>query len=81
MHLRLVRQGVAVFQELSWYDLLLKTGLVALYVGIIALAVHTGSLFNNFNELYETRLGAILMTLGAGYSAFMLLITLVRVIM
>ncbi len=81
IHLRLVRHGVAMFLDLSWYDVLLKTGLIGLYVGIIALAIHTGSLFNNFNELYETRLGATLMTVGAGYSAFMLVVTLVRVLM
>jgi len=81
MPLRLVRDGVVKLMDLSWFDLCLKTGLVCSYVGIIALAWHTGSLFNNFNELYETRVGAILMTGGALYSAFMLCVTLVRVIM
>ena len=67
--------------DISWFDLCLKSGLVCVYVGIIALAYHTGALFNNFNELFETRMGAILMTGGAVYSALMLVVMLVRVLM
>ncbi|HEY4329936.1 MAG TPA: glycosyltransferase family 2 protein, partial [Phycisphaerae bacterium] len=81
MPIRLVREGLAWLLDLSWFDVVLKTGLMGLYVGIIALAWHTGALFNNFNELYETRMGAMLMTGGALYSAFMLMVTLGRVLM
>jgi hyaluronan synthase len=70
-----------LFASASWYDIALKTTCVALYTTILYLAIHTGSLFNSFNEVYETRLGAIIMTGGAIYSCFMLVITALRAIM
>ena len=81
MPIRMVRDGLAKLLDVSWYDVVLKTALVALYASIIGLAWHTGALFSVFPELYETRLGAILMTAGALYSALMLLVTLLRVVM
>ncbi len=81
VHLRLMRDNLAKLLDLSWYDVALKTGLISAYVTILWLAWTTGSIFNPFNEVYETRIGAFLMTRGANYSAFMLLTTAVRVVM
>ncbi len=83
--LRAMRDGMAkilnVSQRVSWYDVALKSTLLALYAGILWAAIATGSLLNPFSEVYNTRLGGILMTLGGVYSALMLVVTLIRVFM
>ena len=79
--LRFIRDGLVKLLDFSWFDLCLKTTLVCAYIGIIALAYHTGALSDNFSQLYETRVGAILLTAGAIYSVFLLVVTLVRVLM
>lgn len=80
-----MRDGMAkilnVSQRVSWYDVALKSTLLALYAGILWAAIATGSLLNPFSEVYNTRLGGILMTLGGVYSALMLVVTLIRVFM
>jgi len=65
----------------NWVDLSLKTVLLALYISIVTLAIRTGALFSPFSEVYETRIGAFLMSFGAIYSAIMLVTTAVRAIM
>jgi hyaluronan synthase len=65
----------------QWFDVAAKSGLVALFGGILALAIHTGSLTDNFPQLYATPLGATVMMSIAAYSSLMLLVLLVRVLM
>ena len=65
----------------NWVDLSLKTVLLAAYITIVALAIKTGALFDPFSEVYQTRIGAFLMSFGAIYSSIMLLVTAVRAIM
>ena len=79
--LRVVRDNLAKMLDVSWFDVGLKTGLVVLYATILYLAWTTGALLDPFAEVYKYRIGGWLMTLGAGYSALMLMVTLVRVIM
>jgi len=86
--LRAVRQGLAKLglnyidlSAVSWFDVALKTGLIGLYGGILYLAYTTGSLFNPFAEVYHTTIGTVLMTFGAGYSALMLIVTAIRVLL
>jgi hyaluronan synthase len=82
--IRLVRYALARLLDMTavqWFDVAAKTGLVALYGGILALAIHTGVLWDNFHQLYETRLGAIVMSGVAAYSSIMLIVMLVRVVM
>jgi hyaluronan synthase len=83
--LRAVRDGMAkilnVSHRVSWFDVALKSALLALYAGILYAAIATGALLDPFNEVYNTRIGALLMTLGGAYSALMLVITLVRCVM
>jgi len=55
--------------------------LAALFAGILALAIHTGSMTDNFPQLYATPLGATVMMSIAAYSSLMLLVLLVRVFM
>jgi len=76
-----MRDNLAKLLDISWFDLVVKTACVVLYVAIIAAAVETHSLLNPFHELYETRVGYWGMTLGGIYASIMLLITLVRVFM
>jgi hyaluronan synthase len=79
--LRVVRDQLHKLLDISWFDVTLKTACILLYLGIVALAVHTGSLFNPFSELWESRVGYWVMALGAAYASVMLVVTLVRVIM
>jgi hyaluronan synthase len=80
-----MRDGLAKIltasQKISWYDVALKTALVALYTGILWAAIATGALLDPFNEVYNSRIGGVLMTLGGVYSALMLVVTLVRAVM
>jgi hypothetical protein len=73
-----VRDGVLKLLDISWYDAALKLTISLLATAILWTAWSTGALFNNFPQLYSTRLGAALMTLGIVYSFFMLAVTLVR---
>ncbi|HVV71320.1 MAG TPA: hypothetical protein VHI52_07455, partial [Verrucomicrobiae bacterium] len=79
--LRLMRAGMAKMSEVSWFDVGLKSGLVALYVTIIWAAWTTGALLDPFSQVYESRIGAVLMTLGGAYSVLMLVVTGVRAVM
>ncbi len=82
--IRLVRHALARLLDMTavqWFDLAAKTGLVMLYAGILALAIQTGALWDNFHQLYDTPTGAWVMSLLASYSAFMLLVMLVRVLL
>ena len=79
---RSARLGFRKFSaDISWFDVGLKSALVALYVGLVYAAVSTGVLFDPFSELYESPISALLMFAGAWYSSLMLLVQVVRVIM
>lgn len=67
--------------DISWFDGAIKGGLISAYIGLVYLAYASGAMFDPCAEIYETRIGAILMFGGAWYSATMLLIQLVRVLM
>src|ERR1035437_6196672 len=81
MSLRVVRENLSRLFDVSWFDVVLKTGLLGLYVLIVWAAWTTGSLLNPFAEVYHYRIGGILMTFGAMYSCVMLLVTLARAVM
>ena len=58
--IRLVRHALARLLDMTavqWHDLGAKPGLILLYAGVLALAVRTGVLWDNFHQLYETRAG------------------------
>ncbi len=76
--LRVVRDNLAKLLDVSWFDVILKTALITLYVCIVWAAYETGSLFNPFASLHNSRLGGFIMTFGGGYSAIMLLVTVGR---
>jgi hyaluronan synthase len=65
----------------SWYDLILKSACVSLYVAIVYLAYVTGALFDPFNQLYSTTLGSVIMYSAVVYSLCMLTLTAIRAIM
>src|SRR5471030_2331878 len=71
----------SVLAQVLTYDVCLKTTLVGLYVGILYLAVKTGALFDPFREIYATRFGAWMMFFATIYSAVMLVVTLIRVLL
>jgi len=71
----------AMLNQLSWFDIVLKTALVTLYVLILYAAATTGAMFNPFSEVYETTLGAWLMFGATIYSSIMLVATLVKVVL
>jgi hyaluronan synthase len=79
--LRLLRESIAKMADVSWYDVVLKTSLIALYTGIIYAAWTTGALTDPFNQVYQTKIGATLMIGGSIYSMFMLVVTVIRAIM
>ncbi|HUO07125.1 MAG TPA: glycosyltransferase family 2 protein [Phycisphaerae bacterium] len=79
--LRVVRDSLARLLDVSWYDVALKSGLVCLYVGILWAAYATGSMFNPFRGLHNSRIGGFVMTFGAGYSSLMLFVTLGRALL
>ena len=79
--LRAMRESVAKISQRSGYDFGLKTGLLALYAAILWAAWASGALLDPFSEVYDSRLGGIVMTLGAIYSVIMLAVTAVRAIM
>jgi hyaluronan synthase len=68
-------------RKIPWFDLALKTTLVGCYSLVIYLAITTGSLFNSFDEVYETRIGSFLMYGALAYSSLMMFVTLVRALM
>ncbi len=78
MGLRVVRDSLARLLDLSWYDVILKSSLICLYVGILWAAYETGSMFNPFQGLYNSKLGGFVMGFGGAYAGLMLLVTLVR---
>lgn len=82
LNLRSFRIGLRrLSADVSWYDVVAKTTLMTLYVGMIYMAVSSGVLFDPFQELYENRISAFLMFAGAWYSSAMLLLQVVRVLM
>ena len=79
-----VHDGMArllTLRQPRWVDALAKTALVSFYLFILILAIHTGSFFAQFNQLYDHWFTATLMYLGTFYSALILFVTLVRAIM
>src|SRR2546421_7781411 len=77
--LRFLREQLvrwAIPRDISWFDVGLKTGLVGLYTLILYLAIHTGALFDNFDQLYSNPISAALFIGGAGFFFFILLFTL-----
>ena len=79
---RTFRLGIRKLKsDISVFDVTLKTVLLAFYVGLVYLAYTTGALFDPFNSLYETKIGATLMFVGTWYATAMLLLQLVRVVL
>jgi hyaluronan synthase len=79
--LRVVRDSLTRWLDVSWFDVTLKTGLLCLYAGILWAAYASGALFNPFAALHESRLAGFVLTFGAGYSALMLLVTMARAVL
>lgn len=67
--------------QLLTFDVMLKTGLLALYVGIVYLAVKTGALFDPFSDAFQNPIGAWIVWGATLYSSIMLIVTLVRVLL
>jgi len=79
--LSLLRRLSVWFANLSWFDLALKTAVLALSTAIVWLAWHTGAIFTPFAAIKNLPYGGFIMVAITIYTSFMMLVMIARLIL